>query len=495
MNSRAREFDRADDAAPAPFWRDAAIVVLAAIVAAFPALGTDHDLRAREIRHASIAREMVVTGEFLVPHRLGAIYYDKPPVMHAMIAAWMIATGDDSLFAVRLPSAIASIVGALATLVWGRIVAGRRAGFWGAIMLTGTIGWIQMARMARPDMVFTAAIWTACAAAAAAVFSSSRGRSLILAFVGGLSAGIAVLTKGPYGWILPIFATAATLYQHRDRRRPSAGAIALFFFASLIVPGAWALRVSLEDGGAYVRGVLTQPDLTSGAAGHSKPFYWYFPALWSFLPWTIALVGAASALRRRRDAAFLAAAAFFVLLSCIPGKRVFYLLPWYPAAAIAVARWTTDDLGRRWGRAVRILALTAPILIGAAFVFDAARKDVDPDLALAAEIVDRLPKDAVLWAYGEGGDPVYYVGARAGILAPGDVREPIDLDSLKSGAEETLAAGKRSFILVRSTELERTTAVFVGYRFKDILIGDPKKKGRTLIEVEKNPAVSRPSPK
>src|SRR5918995_7184708 len=63
---------------------------------------------ADEPRFALIARDMVLTGEWLLPHVGGVIYSDKPPLFFWLIALGLQAT-DSLRVAFLLPSLLSSL--------------------------------------------------------------------------------------------------------------------------------------------------------------------------------------------------------------------------------------------------------------------------------------------------------------------------------------------------------------------------------------------------
>lgn len=72
-----------------------------------------------EMRHAEIAREMVINGDWIVPHLAGVRYFDKPAMGYWLHALSIQAFGENN-FAVRLPS-VAAVGGTaffIFLLVW-----------------------------------------------------------------------------------------------------------------------------------------------------------------------------------------------------------------------------------------------------------------------------------------------------------------------------------------------------------------------------------------
>ncbi len=67
------------------------------------------ELRAEEPRRAIVAMEMVLSGDYLVPHIHGWSYYNKPPVFNWLMALGFHLFGSFSEWVVRLPSLLSFV--------------------------------------------------------------------------------------------------------------------------------------------------------------------------------------------------------------------------------------------------------------------------------------------------------------------------------------------------------------------------------------------------
>ena len=107
-----------------------------------------------EGRYSEIAREMIETGDWLVPHLWYLPHLDKPPMTYWLVAASMKMFGQNE-WAARLPVALAGISGVWAVFLLGCSLGGRRAGFWSAVILQSSLLYFAMARMLTPDILVT----------------------------------------------------------------------------------------------------------------------------------------------------------------------------------------------------------------------------------------------------------------------------------------------------------------------------------------------------
>src|SRR5262249_28602186 len=110
--------------------------------------------------------------------------------------------------ALRLPSSLAALLGLLVVFLLGRGLFGRRTGALAAVVLATTYGFFMEARWAHPDMLWTLWLLLACLAFHRAYASGGSARWLALFY---LSIGLAVLTKGPHGILIPLLAVLVFL--------------------------------------------------------------------------------------------------------------------------------------------------------------------------------------------------------------------------------------------------------------------------------------------
>lgn len=302
-----------------------------------PAIGQCRHLASREIRHAEIIREMAERGDYLIPRLFGEIYYDKPPIMHAPAAILTRIYGKPSMAIARLPSAIAGMVGVLATYGIGLLFFDRRSALVGAIALLGMPGYSILAREARPDMILCSSILLSCLLLGLGMKRQKDYLRMLYFMFAGAFAGLGTITKGPYGVLVPAFFVIFAPLRRQDFKRPRFGLI-IFVFGFLTTMAIWAVPAYLYDHGEYLRKVIFQPDLDVRTGGSGKPFYYVWHGIVNSVPLFFFLPLAIVDLRHRGYSAPLAiAAAIFIVISCIPKKRQHYIVPLDPFLAIGIA--------------------------------------------------------------------------------------------------------------------------------------------------------------
>ena len=321
-----------------------------------------------EGRYSEIAREMIETGDWLVPHLWYLPHLDKPPMTCWLVAASMKLFGQNE-WAVRLPVALAGVSGVWAAFLLGCSLGGRRAGFWSAVILQSSLLYFATARMLTPDIILTQFVawavyffwrsWECLDCGdTAPLFKvpTSRRTSKFFAWhlAGWVAIALGFLAKGPIAPAIPLVAFAALLIFHRkeipEKKNLFAG-LAAGFALFFILAAPWFLAVfrRVPQSAHYM--ILGQ------AAGHllgttiknrsGGPFYFFGILAGGLLPWTILLGwlwrrSAISNLKSQisKDGWLLLnvwAIFTFTLFSFSHAKLPAYILPIFPALAVLLA--------------------------------------------------------------------------------------------------------------------------------------------------------------
>src|SRR3954447_8329434 len=113
------------------------VLVVVWALAYLPNLGA-RDLRLEEGRRATVAREMLASGDFVRPTLYGDTYLHKPPLFPWLVAAAGAILGGVSPLAARLPSALAALGCALVARRFAPDVLDRRTRNLAALLTLGT---------------------------------------------------------------------------------------------------------------------------------------------------------------------------------------------------------------------------------------------------------------------------------------------------------------------------------------------------------------------
>ncbi len=263
-------------------WPDLLFLTGLGGLAFFLGLGWPGLMDPDEGRYAEIAREMLILGDWLMPHLNFVPYLEKPPLVYWLTAAGfrLFGTGE---WVARLPAAGSALAGVYLAYGLGRAWWGRREGLWGASVLATSGGFTVLGRLLTLDMTLTLFLNLAVALGYLA-YAADRRRLLWWAYT---TLALAALTKGPMAPVLAgLIWGGFTLL---DRRRSLAFWLhpgGLLLFGGLTAP--WFLLVSLQypEFPRFFWGEHHLARFTAGAI-HPEPFYYYLPVLAAFLfPWT-----------------------------------------------------------------------------------------------------------------------------------------------------------------------------------------------------------------
>lgn len=346
-------------------------LLILATVALGAGLGLRDPSPPDEPRFALAAKQMVESGQWLLPQRGSELYAHKPPMFMWLQAAAYSLVGNWRV-AFLLPSLLAALgtlwlTWDLARRLWSQRVAGY-AGF----ALLATLQFGLQAKRGQIDMVLV--FWTTLSLwGLGRYLLSDRDRRALL--VGAFAAGIGTVTKGV--GFLPLLILLPWWYSQRAGRAgitsdASASTRRTWVWlpaAFLAGVAVWLLPMLIAVLGSddpalhrYASEILFKQTGTRyvDAWHHVRPAWYYLQViatLWLpgalLLPW---LVPAWWRRIRRGDTKILSlvgwALVVLVFFSASPGKREVYLFPALPAVCIAAAPLLSGLLRRAGVRRV-----------------------------------------------------------------------------------------------------------------------------------------------
>jgi 4-amino-4-deoxy-L-arabinose transferase-like glycosyltransferase len=302
-----------------------------------------------EGRYAEIAREMLVSGDWVTPRLNGLKYFEKPPLQYWLTAASYKAFELDEWTA-RLPATIAGWLAIFVIGYAGTRIASHEVGAYAAVVLAGMVWHFGIAHIVTLDALLS--FWLTVALCAFLVAQRAeappREQRAFMLMAWAAIAG-AVLTKGLIGIVIPAGSLVVYSIATRDfavwRRLEIPWGTALLLL--LAVP--WFVLVSSRNPEfaqfffihEHFERFLTTEHRREGA-------WWYFIPLLvvGLLPWLGMFV--ITAIRGWREApreasgfswvhfCFAWIALVFVFFSASGSKLPSYILPLFPAAALVV---------------------------------------------------------------------------------------------------------------------------------------------------------------
>lgn len=334
-----------------------AILLLMAAFLLLPWLGETLFNSKGEPREAIVAVSMLRSGDWILPLSSGADMPYKPPVLAWMIAVFSLIFngGEVTEYLSRLPSALAAIAMIMAGYSWARRSRGDMFALIFSLLTLTTFEVFRAAMACRVDMVLTAAmVW------AMYLLFRIQGRpkdNNTRRWIGAwLLLGIAVLTKGPVGALLPCLVMGVYFLVRGEKFFKTFFKLLLLAVAAFAVAAPWYYAAYLRGGEGFID-LMMEENIgrltgTMNYESHEQPFYYNFLTLIAgLLPWTLLVVFGLFKIKKvqaspLRPAGMLSllALVLIVLFYCIPAsKRSVYLLPAYPFAAYALTNILCAD--------------------------------------------------------------------------------------------------------------------------------------------------------
>ena len=305
-----------------------------------------------EPRYAQVAREMLETGEYVVPHLNGQVYTEKPPLYFWFVALVSKPFGDVTETTARFPSAMSATLAVLLTFFLGIKMLGRREAFMGALILATSAQFFSNGRLGVLDSLLTLCIFGSLVT----FYVGYVEKNKMLYVVGFLFLAPAALTKGPVGIAVPVVVMFMFLFVENLLRKEDSGrqlawfalgtVLGLMVVAVIVLP--W-LHAAYERSDGVYGSLSILAKQTKGrmfqSYSHRRPFYYYFrQILWQFLPWTVFFPLTVYAIKKKGDLERNVGLRFlvvwflstFLLFTCISGKRSQYLMPLMPAGGLLI---------------------------------------------------------------------------------------------------------------------------------------------------------------
>ncbi len=299
-----------------------------------------------ESRYAEIPREMIVSGDWIVPHLDGIRYFEKP-VLGYWLNAISIKVFGENAFAVRFPSAMATGLSALIIFLLVRRFSNRN--FLGAITAVIFLTCFEVYGVGTFNVLDSTLAMFVTAAMASFFFaytdetSVKRKRGFLFLF--GIFCGLAFLTKGFLAFAIPVLVIVPFMIWERRFKElflmpwiPIAGAVLVALPWGVLIhlrePGFWHYFIWNE----HIRRFLAEN------AQHSQSFMYFFLVLpAAALPWAFLFPAVILGLKRaglKRPLTRYAVCWFvfpFLFFSICKGKLLTYILPCFPPLAILIS--------------------------------------------------------------------------------------------------------------------------------------------------------------
>ncbi len=330
-------------------WRAWSMVLVLAVAALLPGIGSIPVMDRDEGRYAQATKQMMETGDYVDIRLQDATRYGYPIGTYwAKVASAKLFGGAEApIWAYRLPSFLAGLIAVLGTAWLAARIGGPAAGVAAGLLLAVSVVVAVESRVARSDALLLACVVVAQAALwrlARSTEDRPRFRGAPLVFWAAHAVG--VLIKGPIITLVVGLTILAWCLWHRDRSLLRRLHILKGLGVTALVVLPWLAAITLETKNAYLEEAIGRSLMGKVAKGDrahgAPPGYHLLVLFFAFWPGAL-LAGAAAALawarRHEPDVRFLVCwfVPTFLVFEAVATKLPHYTMPTYPALAILVA--------------------------------------------------------------------------------------------------------------------------------------------------------------
>jgi 4-amino-4-deoxy-L-arabinose transferase-like glycosyltransferase len=346
----------------------------------FGTLNYRHLIPSDEGRYAEMAREMLVTGDWVTPRYNGYKYFEKPPLQVWATAAifQVFGIGD---WQARLWTALTGFLTILAIGFTGTRIYSARAGWLAAVVLASSPMWVISGHFNSLDMGLSAFLVAALCSLLLAQTSHNKSSCRNWMWACWVFMALATLSKGVIGAAIPAMVFVAYSISTWDwkiwtRLRLFSGTIVF-----LLITAPWFILVAQRNP-EFLEFFFIHEHLqrfTQDAHSRTGPIYYFVPLLLiGIIPWVLqipgALVQAWQERRREFSSGWLLVCWFvviFAFFSMSRSKLPGYIIPIFPALALLIGHRLdrllgySNSLGMPW----KLQTLGFALLGGIGFFF------------------------------------------------------------------------------------------------------------------------------
>ena len=311
-----------------------------------------------ESNYVLTAKEMIASGDYFSPRIYGHYWYDKPILFYwELILAFKVMGIND--FAARFFPALFASAGVFMTYFFGRRLYNQKIGFVAALILGTSLEYWYLGHAIITDMTLFLTV-SGTLICYYFGYTEQRARYYYAAFA---IAGIAVLTKGPIGFLLPGLIILLFLIWQRDLKALLRWHMLGGFLLMLVICATWYLPMYLMHGQDFIDTFFgVHNGLRATVSEHPRDDVWYYYLLIflaGFFPWSF--VGLPAFVRNvykrnfhlttdpRERFLIVWALAVFVCFQSFATKYITYTFPYMmPLAILMAGYWLKHPRLTKW---------------------------------------------------------------------------------------------------------------------------------------------------
>lgn len=361
--------------------RAAAVGAVVAALITLPGLGVGTLWDNSETAYGEVAREILLTHDWVIMHLNNVPYFVQPPLYFWLGAAFSLLAGPTPL-ALRLPSALATVALSAFTGYAVARQAGARVGVYAAVILSTCLMQAVIGRLAIMDALLDLAV----AMTILWWFRGLESGGDRYTIYGWIAASFGFLAKGLVAPVVALLVVVPFFFWNRrlePTHAPSARAWILGLAAFFAIAAPWPIALVLHYHFFPLQkliGEYTIGRYTGVVENQAGPIWYYLPVvILGFFPWIAFLpMAVAYGIRRLRSAqpqdpgssrlvrlAFAWIVMPLLFFSLARTKLPNYIALEFPALALITALYFEAVVRRGGTRSAVLSAATVPITIGA----------------------------------------------------------------------------------------------------------------------------------
>jgi len=339
-----------------------------------------------EAIYADIASEMIENGDYLTPHYNFEVFHDKQPLIYWFIALSFLIFGKNE-FAVRFWHSLMATGEIYIIYLMGKELFNRNTALLSSLITSTFFFYFYQARSPLMDIPLTLFITLSLYF----FIKFFKTKNLCYHYLSCFTAGLAVMTKGLVGIVLPCLIISVFIITVRKKNiltdlRKYFLHIILGFIVFIIVAAPWHIIEYYLYGDIFIKKVFM--NLTFGrylrGVGETSPSYPFFThlitILYGSLPWSGLIPCSLLLILREKNKweikfILIWLLVVFLFFSISAPKRIRYILPLFPALGIMLGYlWhyyldSTENFIRKYITISAVLSLPLGGLIAGAILY------------------------------------------------------------------------------------------------------------------------------